>query len=95
MDVSIEINILCEYIISHNDNCYSEISASTPIGLSKLVRGWGTWDKIKEFQKVRRIEKILAIISFNILSVKWYGKPYYFGNAGYAFPYLLEATNIT
>ena len=33
-----------------------------------------------------------ALISFSILGVKWYGKPYYFGNAGYAFPYLLEAT---
>ena len=39
--------------------------------------------------------KLWAIISFSILGVKWYGKPYYFGNAGYAFPYLLEATNIT
>ena len=29
-----------------------------------------------------------------MLGVKWYWKPYYFGNAGYAFPYLLEATNI-
>ena len=36
-----------------------------------------------------------AIISNSILGVKLYGKPYYFGNTGYPFPYLLEATNIT
>ena len=30
-----------------------------------------------------------------LLGVKWYGKLYYFGTAGYAFPYLMEATNMT
>ena len=39
--------------------------------------------------------KLLKIVSFSILGFKWYGKSYYFGNASYAFPYLLGATNIT
>ena len=40
-------------------------------------------------------KEMLEIISFSILGLYWYEKPYYFGNAGYAFPYLLEATNLT
>ena len=43
--------------------------------------------------EIKRILKKLAIISFSILGDKWYGKPYSLGNAGYAFSYLLEATN--
>ena len=44
--------------------------------------------------KIHLLEN-LANIFFSIVGVQLYGKPYFLGNAGYAFSYLQEATTKT